>query len=155
MQHLLNFIQEHTLEDQLYFVASCPAGALELTWRRNEARDHWQVRPYRTAGPAELVPRGELIHSLQARDADMAGVKRELHAMLAALIAFADMVLREANQQLGPDLVERFVRGQRDFLQELQAAVEQLAVRPAPSMELIEGGGAETRLRAGHLSLVR
>lgn len=155
MQHLLDFITEHTLEHQLYFVVHGPAGALELRWRRSELPDHWQLRPYRREGPWEQVARHVLIEDLERRGADMVGVKRELHAMLAAQIAFADMVLRDADQQLGQELVQRFVLGQRDFIAELQAVVEQLVIDPRPSMAVVDGGGAQTTLRAGHLSLVR
>ena len=155
MQHLLDFIQEHTLEDQLYLVVQCPAGELELIWRRSETPQHWQLRPYRCEGPWELVPRAALIETLDERSADMVGVKRELHAILAAQIAFADMVLRDADRQLGVELVQRFVLGHRDFIAELEAVVDQLVIHPRPSMVVVDGGGAQTTLRAGHLSLVR
>ena len=154
MQHLLDFIQEHTLEEQLYFAAPSRAGELELSWRRSEAPDFWHVRPRGREGPWELVPRGELIVELEARGTDMGAVKCELNAMLAAQIAFADMVLRDANQQLGEQVVERFVRGHRDFIVDLQAAIESLAPRK-PSMVVVNGGGAQTETKAGHLSVVR
>ena len=155
MQHLLDFIQEHTLEEQLYFIAPTAAGELELSWRRNEAPDYWHLRLRRAEGPWELVHRGELIQQLESRGVDMTVVKGELNAMLAAQIAFADMVLRDANQQLGQNVVERFVLGHQDFITELQAAIEQLTVRARPSMVVVTGGGAQTETRAGHLSIVR
>ncbi|HKU38728.1 MAG TPA: hypothetical protein VJR89_11290 [Polyangiales bacterium] len=155
MQHLLDFIQEHTLDEQLYLVASCPSGELELLWRRGIIESHWQIRPKRSEGPWELVHRSEVIDQLERRGADMAGVKRELQSMLASLIAFADMVLRDANQQLGQQLVERFVSGHRAFIQELEVAVGRLTEAPKPSMAVVPGGGAQTTARTGHLSLVR
>ena len=155
MQHLLDFIQEHTLEEQLYFVAQRAGEELEVLWRRGERGDHWQIRPKCCEGPWELVPRNTLIEALSARGVDMAGVKNELHSLLAIQIAFADMVLRDANQQLGSDVVERFVIGQQGFLEELHRAVEQLTIGARPSMVVVEGGGAQTTVREGHLSLVR
>jgi hypothetical protein len=157
MQHLLDFIQEHTLDDQLYLVATCPTGELELLWRRGVIESHWQIRPKRSDGPWELIHRSEVIAQLEQRGADMAVVKRELQAMLASLIAFADMVLRDANQQLGEQLVERFVSGHRAFIQELEVAIGRLtdAPQPAPAMEVVPGGGAQTSVRTGHLSIVR
>jgi hypothetical protein len=155
MQHLLDFIQEHTLEEQLYFVAPTASGELELSWRRTEAPEYWHLRPRWSEGPWELVRRRELIHQLESRGVDMAVVKGELNAMLAAQIAFADMVLRDANQQLGQSVVERYVLGHRDFIVELQAAIEQLTERSKPSMVVVPGGGAQTESRAGHLSIVR
>lgn len=155
MQHLLDFIQEHTLEEQLYFVAERAGEELEVLWRRGERGDHWQLRPKRCEGPWELIPRDTLIEHLSARGVDMAGVKNELHSLLAIQIAFADMVLRDANQQLGRDVVERFVIGQQGFLDELHRAVEQLTIGARPSMVVVEGGGAQTTVREGHLSLVR
>jgi hypothetical protein len=155
MQHLLDFIQEHTLEEQMYFVAQCPAGDLELQWRRAEAQDHWQIRPGRCEGPWKRIHRSDVIRELESRHADMVGVKQELTAMLAAQIAFADMVLRDAKQELGRDLVQRYVLAHQGFLTELQAAVEQLVVRPRASLVMVSGGGAQTSVRAGKLTLVR
>jgi hypothetical protein len=154
MQHLLDFIQEHTLEEQLYFVAPCPSGDFELQWRRTEA-DHWQIRQIRVEAPWQRVHRSQLIYELESRDADMVGVKQELTAMLAAQIAFADMVLRDANEELGRDVVQRFVLGHQAFLTELKTAVEQLVVRPRPKLVSVSGGGSQTSVRAGKLTLVR
>jgi hypothetical protein len=155
MQHLLDFIQEHSLEEQLYFAVPSATGDLELLWRRDVAADHWQLRLRGVAGPGQLVERGTLIQTLQSRGADMGAVKRELNAMLAAQIAFADMVLRDANQQLGRDLVQRYVRGHQGFITELQAAIEKVTQPPRPAMKVVDGGGAQTELRAGHLTIVR
>ena len=155
MQHLLDFIQEHTLEEQLYLVAHCPSGELSLLWRRDRTPDHWQALPKHCEGPAELLPRRSLLAELEARGADMAALKRELHAMLAAQIAYADLILRDANKQLGNELVQRFVFGHRAFIEQLQAAAEALTARPRPRMNVVNGGSAQTQLRTGHLSLVR
>jgi hypothetical protein len=155
MQHLLDFIQKHTLEEQLYLVVQCPAGELELQWRRADALDHWHIRPSRCEGPWARLHRSDVIDELESRHVDMAGVKRELTAMLAAQIAFADLVLRDAKQELGPELVERFVVGHRAFIADLQAAVEQLTARPRPPLVSVRGGGAQTSVPAGTLTLVR
>lgn len=155
MQHLLDFIQEHTFEDQLYFVVEGRAGELELLWKRGELESHWQLRLRGVDGPWELIRRSELIEELESRDVDMVGVKRELNAVLAVQIAFADTVLRDANQQFGRDLVQRFVRGHQGFLTELQAAIDQLTGNAKPSMSIVSGGGEQTEVRAGHLSIVR
>jgi hypothetical protein len=155
MQHLLDFIQEHTFEDQLYFVVEGRSGELELFWKRGEVESHWQLRPRGSEGPWELIRRSELIAELESRHVDMVGVKRELNAVLAVQIAFADMLLRDANQQFGNELVERFVRGHQGFLTELQAAIEQLTGGTRPSMSIVPGGGEQTEVRAGHLSVVR
>lgn len=155
MQHLLDFIQEHTLEEQLYFVAPRGSEEVEALWRRGEHADHWQIRPKRGEGPWELIPRDALIEHLAARGVDMPSVKQELHSLLAVQIAFADMVLRDANHQLGSEIVERFVVGQQGFLDELHRAVEQLTNGARPSMVVVQGGGAQTTVREGHLSLVR
>ncbi len=154
MQHLLDFIQEHTLEEQLYFVVEGPAGELELLWKRGAVESHWQLRPRGSEGPWELIRRSELIQELESRDVDMAGLKRELNSVLAIQIAFADTVLRDANQHFGRELVQRFVRGHQGFLSELQAAIEQLT-ESRPSMTIVSGGGEQTDVRAGHLSVVR
>jgi hypothetical protein len=154
MQYLLDFIQEHSLDAQLYFLARSPADEFELLWRRAECADYWQLRPKHREGPSELVDRHKLIDHLTSRGVDMTAVKRELNAMLAVQIAFADMVLRDADQQLGRNTVQRFVLEQRTFMSELQAAVEQLT-GGRQNMGVVQGGGAQTTLRTGHLSIVR
>ena len=155
MQYLLDFIQDHTFESQLYFVAQCPAGELEVLWQRAGSPEHWQLRLRPSQGPWELVARGELLCELESRGADMGAVRQDLNAMLAAQIAFADLVLRDANQQLGAELVQRFVLGNQSFLEKLRAAVEQLSTQERPRMEVLPGGGAQSALRAGHLTIVR
>ena len=130
MQHLLDFIHEHTLEEQLYFVATSRSGDLELTWQRRVAPTHWQVRPSGREGPAELVHQRDLLLVLRARQADMVKIERELQAIVITQIAFADLVLRDASALLGTDSVRR-------------AAITVHA-----------GGGEQTAARAGHLSLL-
>ncbi|HET6336008.1 MAG TPA: hypothetical protein VFG30_22430 [Polyangiales bacterium] len=154
MQHLLDFIIEHTLEEQHYLVARCPSGELEMFWRRQEAGDFWLIRPKRCEGPFEHIHRRDVIAHLQARGADLEGFKQELHAMLAAQIAYAELILRNANNQLGRDLVERFALGQRSFIEQLQAAAHGL-IASQPRMVVVKGGQAQTAVRTGHLSLVR
>jgi hypothetical protein len=154
MQHLLDFIQEHTLEEQLYVVAPCASVDLELFWRRSDSPDFWHVRPKPCVGPLELVHRRMLIEYLESRRANMDAFKQELHAMLAAQIAYADLILRDANDQLGNDLVQRYVRGQQAFIEQLQQAAQSL-ISNRPRMVVVNGGQAQTALRTGHLSVVR
>lgn len=154
MQHLLDFIQEHTLDEQHYLVARCPSGELELFWRRADTADFWQVGPKRCEGPLERVHRRNLIAFLEARGANLDAFKQELHAMLAAQIAYADLILRNANNQLGRELVERYVLGQQTFIEQLQAAAQGL-MSSRPRMVVVKGGQAQTAMRTGHLSLVR
>ena len=45
MKHLLDFIYDHVVEEQLYLVVETPAGDLELMWQRSGIADVWQVRP--------------------------------------------------------------------------------------------------------------
>jgi hypothetical protein len=155
MQHLLDFIHEHALEEQLYFVVECHAVELELLWQRSLNADHWRMRQMGCDATWESIPRAELLQILTQRGCDMAGVERELNAMLAAQIALADMVLRHANDALGRDVVQRFLRQHASFIEVLAEAVDRLTAQRKPSVTLLEGGGAQTTIRAGHLSVVR
>src|SRR5262245_27197222 len=119
MQQLLDFIHEHTLEEQLYFIAPSRTGGLELTRQRPVAPDYWQVRPSACEGPAELVHRRNLLSALSARAVDMLKVERELQSIVVTQIAFADMVLRDASALLGTDGVRRAVQGHRVFLSDI------------------------------------
>jgi hypothetical protein len=157
MQHLLDFVHEHTLEEQLYFVVDVATGELELTWQRRVTPEHWQLRPRYCEGPAELVQRAQLLHTLAARSVDMSRVERELQSLIATQIAFADMVLSDANALLGADAVERAVLGHQSFMGQLHAAVERVrqpATPPSPPLVVLPGGGARSELRSGHLTVV-
>jgi hypothetical protein len=159
MQHLLDFIHEHTLEEQLYLVAPTPAGELELLWQRCPGQDNWQIRPRQCEGPYELIGRAELLGNLERRGVDMASVERELNVMAMTQIAFADLVLRDATRQLGAEFVDNAVRGHAQFLDELQAALRKLIEPAGPSMVVHRGGAAPSATQAPghqrHLTLVR
>ena len=154
MQHLLDFIHDHTLEEQLYLVVQTPAGELELLWQRCPGQDQWQIRPRLCEGPWERVSRAELLGSLTLRNVDMHGLERELSAMVMTQVAFADIVLRDAATGLGRDFVQQAVRGHEHFLDELQAALRRLIEPGRPAMVMHPGGGAQSSTR-GRLTLVR
>jgi hypothetical protein len=155
MQHLLDFIHEHTLEEQLYFVAATPVGELELMWRRGLGENLWEVRPNKCEGPWQPVHCGDLLEHLEERGVDMQAVERELQAMVVTQLAFADVVLRDATQLLGRDVVQRAVHRHRDFMTELQGAIQRLASPGRASMIVVPGGGDQTSAREGHLTVVR
>lgn len=163
MQHLLDFIHEHTIDEQVYLVAPTSAASLELMWKRRSDPEHWQVRAYRADGPWQSVPKAELLALLERRGADMAAVERELNAMAVTQIVFADMVLCDARKRLGRDKVREAVLGHRDFVKELRAALTKIqnekerGPEPPPvreSMRVLAGSGEGCGERKGRLSLV-
>lgn len=162
MQHLLDFVHEHTLDEQLYLVVRSRAGELELRWQRAHNPDCWEVRKKRSLinGPWESISRSELLTKLEARGTAMEQLESELRAVAVTQIVFADMVLCDARKALGRDLVRKAVLSHRDFVGELRSALSkwttdvQVEVQPRPSVSLIKGGGASTEARRGHLSLV-
>ena len=154
MQHLLDFIHEHTLERHAYLVIASPEGDLELSWQHKTGADGlWHVRPHRSQEPGTLVHYGDLLDFLESLGADMQALQRELEAMVITHVAFADGVLREARQVLGADLVQQTLADQRAFALQLRAAVTHM-IQPVHSMKVLSGGGAQTRARTGHLTLV-
>jgi hypothetical protein len=157
MQHLLDFVHEHTLEDQLYLVAHTPVGDIELLWRRGICPGEerlWQLRPYQCEGPWELVHAGDLLDHLEARGVDMNAIELELASMVATQIAFADLLLRNADEALGRETVQRARRGYQQFVSELKLTVDKLTGSQS-GMTVVAGGGDQTEARAGHLTLVR
>ncbi|MET0385129.1 MAG: hypothetical protein ABW321_04180 [Polyangiales bacterium] len=154
MQHLLDFIHEHTLEEQLYIVAQLPAAELELMWQRRVSSDHWQARLHKSEGAWEFVHRHELLAHLCDRGADMLSVERELRAMVLTQIAYADNLMRDAKELLGPTVVQQAVQGHRDFIDDLQAAVRRVTTPARPSLVVVRGGGEQTASRAGHLTVL-
>jgi hypothetical protein len=158
MQHLLDFVHEHTLEEHLYLVVDTASGELELLWQRRHDAESWQLRPHQSEASSESVARSALLDTLRAKGANMERVERELRAIVMTQIAFADMLLRDANECLGRDVVESAVIGHQGFLGELKSAVTELVLRPAgqakPRMEVLDGGGAQSESRSGHLRMV-
>lgn len=157
MQHLLDFVHEHTLEEQLYLVVDTAAGPLEVLWQRHHDADSWQLRPHQAEAAYEHVARSALLDTLRARGANMERVERELRAIVMTQIAFADMLLRDADACLGREVVESAVMGHREFLSQLKSAVSELVIRPAqkkPSMKVLNGGGAQSETRSGHLRVL-
>jgi hypothetical protein len=157
MQHLLDFVHEHTLEEQLYLVVETSGGDLELLWQRRRDPNSWQIRLFKSEAAFELVERDALIATLHARGAIMQRVEHELRAIVMTQIAFADMLLRDADSKLGKELVDSAVVHHRDFMSELKTAVTQLIIKPAarkPQMTVLDGGGAQSETRSGHLRVV-
>jgi hypothetical protein len=154
MQHLLDFIHEHTLEEQLYCVLDSPAGELELLWNRRVDASCWLVRPHNSEGAWESIARDRLLGSLAARGANLLKLERELHAIASAQIALANIVLCSASELLGKDVVRSALIGHQEFARELTGTITRLTAAARPSMKIVDGGGVRTETRAGHLTLV-
>jgi hypothetical protein len=155
MQHLLDFIHEHNLEQQLYLVVETPEGAISLTWRRQpDADDQWEVQSATGEGAIELVHYGDLLDHLEAREVDLVGIERELRAIVLTNIAVADVVLRDARQALGNEAVQRRLFELRATASQLSAAQEQVR-EPRPILMLIHGEAVHSSPRTGQLTLVR
>ena len=157
MQHLLDFVHEHTLEEQLYLVVDTASGPLEMLWQRSHNAESWQLRPLKAEVAFENVARSALLDDLRARGVDMERVERELRAIVMTQIAFADMLLRDADACLGREVVQSAVMGHREFMSQLQSAVTELVIRPAqkkPSMKVLNGGGVQSETRSGHLRVI-
>jgi hypothetical protein len=155
MQHLLDFIHEHTLDQHLYVVLPSSEGDLELSFQNAPGRDGvWQVRLRGSQEDGERIHYGDLLDALEQRGADMPALERELQAVVVTRIAFADMLLRQAKQVLGDEAVRRSLAEHREFELQLRAAVARI-LPPDQPVTLLAGGGAQTAMRTGHLKLVR
>ena len=155
MQHLLDFIHEHNLEEQLYLVVETPEEAISLTWRRQPgADDQWEVQSATGEGEVELVHYGDLLDHLEEREVDLASVERELRAIVLTNIAVADVVLRDGRHVLGNEAVQRRLFELRASASQLSAAPAQLS-EPRPILTLIPGEAVERSPRTGKLALVR
>ena len=139
----------------MYMVLPSSEGDLELSFRNDPGQDGvWQVRLLGNQEEGERIHYGDLLDALELRGADMHAMERELQALIATRIAFADMVLRQAKQVLGADAVQRSLAAHREFELQLLAAVARLLPAAQP-VTLLAGGGAQTATRTGHLKLVR
>lgn len=155
MQHLLEFIHEHNLEQQLYLVVETPEEAIALTWRRQPgADDQWEVQSATGEGEVELVHYGDLLDHLEELEVDLVAVERELRAIVLTNIAVADVVLRDGRQVLGNEAVQRRLFELRASASQLSAAHAQLSER-GPILTLIRGEAVLSSPRTGRLTLVR
>jgi len=132
MQHLLDFLYENSLDKLVFCVLPAPFGELQLTWRAAEAA-HWEVRSA-SAGPAQQVPRADLVVYLTQRGADLALFERELSSLVAAHVVVANQLLVAAQRALGSDGVDTVLRGQQLFVRELREALSGLL---SPRLRLV------------------
>src|SRR6185312_12016210 len=130
MQHLLDFVHEHTLEEQLYMVIEVATGELELLWQRRHHPGSWQLRPHKSDAPHELVQRETLLASLEKRGANMERVETELRAIVMTQIAYASLLLGDARTSFGEELLEAATFSHQEFARELNGAITELVVRP-------------------------
>ncbi|HET8935128.1 MAG TPA: hypothetical protein VFN67_16885 [Polyangiales bacterium] len=155
MQHLLDFIHEHSLDQQLFLVVETPEGALSLTWRRNEDADGlWDVSPASGEQPGEQVHYGDLLDHLEVREVDLAAFERELRAIVLTHIAVADIVLRDARRALGPEVVQQRLLELRATATKLSAAQARVQ-EAATCLTLIQGEAVMPSARIGRLKLIR
>lgn len=155
MQHLLDFVHEHVLDEQLYCVLPSPSGELALQWRRRDDASRWELKRLKEEGPVEYVHRGALVTRLTELAADVALFECELRAIIAAQVVVADHLLRDARARLGADVVQEILHGHELFASELSRTVSSLVTPARPALQLVCGGGARSDVRTGHLALVR
>ena len=151
MQEIIDFIHEHTLENQVYVVAPRTRDGVEfeICFRRDGGRS-WRVRR-RGAGAWAQVERTGIVQYLRVLGIDMTALENELRCTILTQVIFADMVLRDARKLLGPDVIRRTILDTRDFVGELRQTLQNLTRK---RLSLIEGGGEQSESRQGHLSLV-
>lgn len=160
MQHLLDFVHEHTLEEQLYIVVEVAEGELELLWQRRHHPSSWQLRPHKSDAPYELVERDSLLATLDKRGANMERVETELRAIVMTQIAYASLLLGDARASLGEEMLEAATLSHQEFARELNGAITELVIKPVsrrapkPQLLLLSGGGAQSETRSGHLRIV-
>ncbi|MDD9944432.1 MAG: hypothetical protein OXU20_25530 [Myxococcales bacterium] len=177
MQHLLDFIHEHTLDEQVYLVLSLRGVDTELLWERRRDGDEWRLRPkqinYDTPDgePGDnrdlasgwcRVHKDVLVDHLRNHGANMQTLESELRALVMTQIVFADMVLCDARKALGRDVVRKAVLSHRDFVGELNSALRRLVpaaaaqkrIKRRTPLAVIAGEGHCTEARSGHLSIV-
>lgn len=163
MQHLLDFVHEHTLEEQLFVVVEVASGELELLWQRRNHPSSWQLRPHKSDAPYQLVERESLLDNLQQRGANMERVETELRAIVMTQIAYANLLLSDASVSLGQELLQAAMIGHDAFSSALTGAVTELVIRPQqsigrqrdkPRLSLLVGGGVQSESRSGHLRIV-
>ena len=147
MQDLLDFLREHMVSDQLRIAIPSPAGELEVLQQRLPDRDSaWQVRVIGSTGDGVRVPQAQLLQTLQAQGVDMLALERELHALLATQVTFAELVLRDAARLLSAEQAAGAQRARHELLGILWLSLQELAAAQREA--------AETPTRAGHLTLV-
>ncbi|HEX5660821.1 MAG TPA: hypothetical protein VFX59_26690 [Polyangiales bacterium] len=121
MQHLLDFLYEHSFDKQLFCVLPARGGELQLTWRA--AAPAWTIKH---ANTEQQIPRTELLAHLSTRGAELDVFERELQSLVAAHIVVAEHLLRAAREALGNEGIELALHGQRELTRELREALTPL-----------------------------
>jgi hypothetical protein len=160
MQHLLDFVHEHTLEEQLYIVVEVAAGELELLWQRRHHPGSWQLRPHNSDSAYQTVQRESLLDALTERGANMERVETELRAIVMTQIAYASLLLGDARSHLGSEILQAATIGHEELSSGLTGAITELVIKPRsrrvpkPQLQLLLGGGVQSETRSGHLRIV-
>lgn len=127
MRTSLDFLYEHSLDKQLYCVLPAADGELQLSWHAADP-SHWEAR-HASSGPAQQVPRADLISYLTERGADLVQFERELASLVAAHVVVADELLRAAHGAFGADRVSAMLRGQQHLVDVLRQTLTRLLPR--------------------------
>jgi hypothetical protein len=121
MQHLLQFLYDHSFDKQLYCVVPSASGPLHRSWRAASPQV-WELRR-EGSQVAEQLPRASLLAHLRAQNADLTSFERELSSLIAAHVVVADQLLVAAHDALGSESVRAMLRGQEHFARELKRAL--------------------------------
>ena len=124
MQHFLDFLYEHGSDEALYCVVPAADGELQLAWRAKDPL-HWEVQSA-SPGPADRVPRSDLVPYLTRRRADLVPLARELESLVAAHVVVAHQRIEAAHSAFGADAVGEMLRGHQQLISTLRQELTRL-----------------------------
>ncbi|MFW7379603.1 MAG: hypothetical protein ACOH5I_12390 [Oligoflexus sp.] len=131
MQNLLKFLDYAGIDPKLYWRTKSIDGEqeFEIQWRRDQDLS-WR---FRRSGDLfwQMCKTDDLITALQQISIDVPAFESKLRYTILQQVAFADKIVREAQQILGEEAVDQAIRDNQRFLQQLEDVILQMTNKVA------------------------
>lgn len=133
MEKILNFIDDYTMESQLYYRVTSlyDQKVFELQWFREKnsgvrkAAKPWRVRPLGDDSWAELAT-AELVNVLNEFQIDLLSFEQMVSTSVLQQIVYADMVTKKAEALFGRPAIDEAIDANQKFMEELAETLKSL-----------------------------
>ena len=153
MKDLLTFVDDFVFEPQLYFrVNSLYHGdEFEVQWRTT-SQLKWRLRPLGHESWTDVGTDG-LVSLMNAHNLNLSEFELKLRSTLLQQVAYADSFVGRAKDIFGSDTVAEAIDANKEFISELQKAIQGLLGDQSPEPEG-QASELEAHPKEGRLSIV-
>lgn len=152
MDEILKFVDQFTLDDQLYWRIPqlYTNKEFEVQWVKDE-KPNWRFRMVDGLFWKKATSK-DIIAALNEDKLDLVQFEQNVRSGILHQVIFADMLLNKATDLLGKETIERALEDNKKFIQSIIAAISELTKEPAPGEKaaepmLIESEDIKPRLR--------